>query len=105
MAMESKVNLQQNNFFHLENSMVMYSIFDLGTLEKLNTTVHKIHNTTTWNENLFASKLNHWFQWYLSQDEVGHYAINSLLYLRTLREKYVKIFQNLSCNYECMPKQ
>ena len=39
--------------------------------------------------------INHWFHWYLSQDGVGHYAINSLLYLRTLREKYVKMYEKL----------
>ena len=72
----------------------MYGIHNSDTFEKLITTVHKMHNTTTWNENLFASKPNHWFQWYLSQDGVGHNVINSLLYLRTLREKYVNIYEN-----------
>ena len=80
-------------FFHFEDSMVMYGIYNSDTLEKLIDTVHKMHNTTTWNENLFASKINHWFQRYLSQDGVGHYTINYLLYLRTLREKYVKMYE------------
>ena len=40
----------------------MYDIYNLDTLEKLINTVHKMHNATTWNETLFASKLNHWFQ-------------------------------------------
>ena len=70
--------------------MVMYGIYNSDTLEKLINTVHKVHNTTVWNENLFASKLNHWFHWYLSKDGFGHYAINSLIYLTTLRGKYVK---------------
>ena len=52
-----------------------------------------MHNTTTWNENLFIGKLNNWFQWYLSQDGVGSYAINTLLYLRMLREKYIKMYE------------
>ena len=42
---------------------------------------------------IFASKLNHLYHWYLSKDGVGHYAINSLLYLTTLREKYVKMYE------------
>ena len=41
--------------------MVIYSIYNSDTLEKLIITVHKMHNTSTWNENVFASKLNHWF--------------------------------------------
>ena len=93
MAMENKRNLQHIKIFHMENSMVMYGIYNSDTLEKLVTNVHKMYNTTTWNENLFTSKFNHWIQWYLYQDGVGHYSINSLLYLRTLREKYVKMYE------------
>ena len=47
--------------------MVMYRIYNSDILEKLITTVHKIHDTTTWNENL--------------------------LYLRMIREKYVKMYK------------
>ena len=68
MAMEKKLNLQHNKICHLEDSKVTYSIYNSDTLEKLINTVHKKHNTTTWNENLFANKINHWFQWYLTQD-------------------------------------
>ena len=62
MAMENKVDLQGKRIFHLEDSMVMYGIHSSDTLEKLINTVHKMHSTTTWNENLFAGKLNNWFQ-------------------------------------------
>ena len=41
--------------------MVMYGIYNLDTLEKLLNTVHKMHNTTTWNKKKFVGKLNHWF--------------------------------------------
>ena len=61
MAMEDKVNLQQNKLFHLEDSMIMYSICNSDTLEKLINTVHKMHNTITWNKKIFAGKLNQWF--------------------------------------------
>ena len=43
---------------------------------------------------LFAGKLNNWYQWYLSKDRVAHYGINSLLYITTLREKFVKMQEN-----------
>ena len=49
--MENKVNLQHNKIIHLENSMVMYGFYNLKTLVKLIDTVHKMHNTTTPNEN------------------------------------------------------
>ena len=68
----------------------MNSIYNSDTLEQLIDTVPKTHNTTTWNEKLFASKLNHQC---LSKDGVGHYAINSLLFLTMTREKYVKMYE------------
>ena len=37
--------------------MVIYGIYNSETLEKLIKTVHKMHNTTTWNEKLFAGNL------------------------------------------------
>ena len=72
----------------------MYSIYNSDTLEKLINKVHKIHNKTTWNEKLFVGKVKNWYQWYLSKDSVEHYAINAILYITTLREKYVKMYEN-----------
>ena len=74
-----KLNLED-----LEDSMVMYGIYNSDTLKKLILCIKCIMKTT-WNEKLFAS-------WYLSKDGVGHYAINSLLFLTTTRQKYVKMF-------------
>ena len=65
----------------------MYCIYNSDTLEKLNNTVHKMHNETTWNEKLFVGKHDHWYH------GVGHYAISSLLYLTTMRERYVKMYK------------
>ena len=101
-AMENKVNLQHNKLIHLEDSMVMYGIYNAETLEKLITTVHKMHSITTLNERLFTGKLGSSFTWYLTKEEVNHYAINTLLYLRMLREKYVKMYKEfiiLLCMY------
>ena len=91
--MENKVNLQCNKLMHIEDCMVMYGINSAETLEILITTAHKMHNITTPNERLFAGKLSSLFAWYLTKEEVNHYIINSLLYLRTLREKYVKMYE------------
>ena len=86
------MDLQCNRVFHLEDSMVMYGIYNSDTLEPLSDTVHRLHNQTTWNEKLFAGKIDDWYCWYLSEKGVGHYAINSLLFLTTAREKYVKMY-------------
>ena len=77
-AMENKVDLQCNRVFHLEDSMVMYGIYNSDTLETLIDTVHRLHNQTTWNEKLFAGKIDDWYHWYLSEKGVDHYAIYSL---------------------------
>ena len=59
----------------------------ISTSLLFNYTVHKMHNTTTWNEMPFASKLDSWYNYYLSNNRIDHYAINSLLYFRTLRRE------------------
>ena len=35
IAMEKQVNLERDNIFHLEDSMVMYGIYNAETIEKL----------------------------------------------------------------------
>ena len=77
--MENKVDLQCNKIFHLEDSMVLYGINNSDTLEALIDTVHRLHNQSTWNEKLFAGKIEDWYRWYLSERGVNHYAINLLL--------------------------
>ena len=93
VAMENKVNLEQHRVFHLEGSMVMYGIYNSDTLEQLISTMYKMHNKTTWNEKNFASKIDSWYLSYLSKDGVGQYTINSLLFLTTAREQYVKMYE------------
>ena len=62
--MERKVDIQQNRIHHLEDSMIMYGIYNSDTLEQLIEPVHRMHNTTSWHERIFAGKLNHWYNWY-----------------------------------------
>ena len=56
-AIDNKVDLQRNKIFHLEDSMVMYGMYNSDTLEDLIDTVHKLHNRTTWNEKLFSEQI------------------------------------------------
>ena len=53
--------------------------------------MHILHNQSTWNEKLYAGEIEKWYPYYLSARGVNHYAINSLLFLTTTREKYVKM--------------
>ena len=91
--MEITVNIHHNKLIHFEDSVVMYGVYNAETLEKSIDTIHQIHNITTLNERLFAGELTTAFTWYVNKNGVHHYAINSLLYLRTLREKYVKMYE------------
>ena len=91
--MENDIDIQCNKLFHLEDSMVLHGIYNSDTLENLIDTVHRLHNQSTWNERLFAEELDRWYRWYLSARRENHYVINSLLFLTTTREKYVKMYE------------
>ena len=91
--MENKVDIQCSKIFHLEDSVVMYGIYNSDTLEDSIDTVHRLHNKSTWNEKLFAGQIKDWYHWYLSSKGVNCYAISLLLFLTTAREKYVKMYE------------
>ena len=71
----------------------MYGVYNSDTLEDLIDIVHKLHNRTTWNEKLFSGKIENWYNYYSSSSGMQHYAINSLLFLTTVREKYVQMYK------------
>ena len=80
----------------LKDSMVMYCIYNAETLEKLIDMVHHMYNITSPNEKLFTGQLNTAYMWYINThgtQGIQHYAINSLLYLRTIREKYIQMYK------------
>ena len=92
-VIENKVDLLHNKIFHLEDSMVRYGVYNSDTLEDLINTVHKLHNKTTCNEKLFAGQIKDWYYYYLTSRGVNQYAVNSILFLTTVREKYVKMYE------------
>ena len=55
-AMENKVDLQCSKIFHLEDSVVMYGIYNSDTLEGLIDAVHRLHNQSTWNKNCLQDR-------------------------------------------------
>ena len=92
--MKSKTTIQHNKLMQLENSMLMYGIYSAEMLEKLINTVHKIHNTTSSHERLFAGQQSSLMLRSLYVNLLGlhHYSINSLLYLRTVQDKYSALY-------------
>ena len=57
-VMERKTDLQHNKICHLEDTMIMYGVYNSDTLTELIDNVHRMHNTSTWRERTFAGKLN-----------------------------------------------
>ena len=95
--MNEKANIQHNKLMKLDNSMLMYGIYNTETLEKLIKTVHGIYNTTFSLERLFAGEHNHATVRILYAHSLGlqHYSTNSLLYLRIIQDKYVALYRGL----------
>ena len=57
-VMNKKTDVQHNQIHHLEDSMIMYGVYNSDTLKDLIDTVHRMQNFTTWNEKTFAGKLH-----------------------------------------------
>ena len=96
-AMGNEINTQCNKLLKLDNSMLMYGLYNAETLEKLINTVHNIHNTTTFHEKLFAGEHNPTIfrLMYTMSLGVQQYAFNSLLYLRVIQDKYISLYREL----------
>ena len=92
-VMNKKTNIQCNRIHHLEDTMIMYGVYNLDTLTDLIDTVHRMQNFTTWNEKTFTGKLHDWMEIYAQDEGVHNYAINSLLFLTSIREKYMKMYE------------
>ena len=50
--MERKSDIQHNKIHHLEDTMIMYSIYNSHTFAQLIETVHRMHDTTSWREKI-----------------------------------------------------
>ena len=92
-TMKKRQDIERNRVFHLEDSMIMYGVYNVGTLEKLIQMVHKMNNRSLWYEKLYAGQVNDWYDKYAVSQGVNNYAIHSLLYLRTIQEKYIKMYE------------
>ena len=92
-VMNKKTDVQCNKIHHLEDTMIMYGVYNSDTLTDLIDTVHRMQNFTTWNEKTFARKLHDWMEIYSQDKGMCNYAINSVLFLTTVKEKYVKMYE------------
>ena len=52
IAMNSEAEFQSNKLLKLDNTMLMYGIYNAETLEKLINTVKELHNVTSLHEKI-----------------------------------------------------
>ena len=96
-GMDSKTTIQCNKLIQLENSVLMYGIYNAEILEKRIDMEHQIHNTTSSHARLFAGQQSSLTLRPIYTNALGmqHYSINSLFYLRTGLEKYISLHKEL----------
>ena len=93
----NQANVKHNKLMKLDDTMLMYGVYNAETLEKLIKTVHKIHNATSSHEKLFAGEHDDSLFRILYTDSLGlqQYAANSLLFLRIIQDKYISLYREL----------
>ena len=92
--MERKSDIQCNKIYHLEDTMIMYGIYNSDNLVQLIETVHRMHNHHFLEVENIGRKTQPvvWNSIHIT-DGIGHYAIDSILFLSTIREKYVRMYE------------
>ena len=77
--------------------MLIYGVYNAETLKKLINTVHNTHNTTSSHERLFAGQHSPLTlkSFYAHSLGLHHYSIISLLYLRTIQDRYITLYREL----------
>ena len=82
--MSITMGAQRNKLKHLENSLIMYRVYNVETLFKLVKTAHILHSQQMLVEQLFAGQQMMAYQIYSKMQDthgIQHYVTNSLLYL------------------------
>ena len=80
---------------HLEDTSVMYGVYSAETLQKLIKTVHILHSRQSMYESLFTGQMTKAYKYYsqmYGDHSIQHYAINSVLHLRTIKDKYIEMY-------------
>ena len=86
-VINTKVYMDCNRVYHLEDTMIMYGKYNSDTLMDLIETVYKIHNLTTWKEKIFIGRMNNWLKDRLTHiNNEFYYSIDSdsVLFLTTI---------------------
>ena len=91
-VMKEKADLQHKRVYRLEDTMIMYGKYNLE-MDLINT-VHHMQNLTSWKEKMFVGKMTEWVQKELAKSKNEYsYSVDTILFLTTVREKYVKMYE------------
>ena len=80
-AMSISMDTQRNKLMHLENTFVMYGIYNAETLENLVKIVHALHSRQTLYKGLFAGQISAAYEADLQvygTCRIQHYAVNAI---------------------------
>ena len=94
-GMSISTDAQRNKLMHLENTSIMYGIYNDETLENLVKTVNALHSRQTLYEGLFTGLTSVAYKSYLQMHGahgIQHYTINAMLYLGMIKDKYIEIY-------------
>ena len=68
--------------------------YNADTLTNLIDRVHRMHNLTSLKERLFVGRVNEWLKQELTYyNDVHSYSITTLLFLRTINKKCVRMYE------------
>ena len=93
--MSISTDVQRNKLMHLENTLVMHGICNAKTLENSVKTVHALHSKHTLYEGLFAGQTSAAYKAHFKMYDtcrIQHYAVNAMLYLQMMKDKYIEIY-------------
>ena len=104
-VMKEKANLKHNRVYHLEDTMIMYGKYNSDTLMDLINTVHHMQNLTSWKEKMFVGKMTEWVKKELAKSKNEYsYSVDTILFLTTVREKYVKMYERFIAEFKSYSK-
>ena len=97
IAMNDETEFQCNRLLKLDNTMLMYGIYNAEMLEKLINTVQELHNVTSSHEKLLAGEHNPvlFRILYMNALSIQQYTFSSLLFLRIVHDKYISLYKEL----------
>ena len=94
---------KRNKLMHLENTLLMYRIYNAETLERLAKMVHALHSRQSLYESLFAGKTSAAFEAYSQMHGacgIQHYAVLIQCYICIqLKINILEFIMNLFHNY------